>query len=460
MTAVHPGAEEAQARRHGPDTVADFGVPHANPSAPDPLGAPDRLSPPDTRTSKPATDNPPETDSTLETDKPAATKVPGPTTTAQLRALDALVKLSTAIFPRRIRREELPPAKVSVLIPAHNESGSIAQTLASVRAQSLAPQEVIVACDNCTDNTEQIASAEGARTFITYRNTAKKAGALNQVLSLLLPAMDVDEFVMVMDADSALNPEWLESASSVLQRLPDVGAICGNYYGEPGSGLLGQLQRNEYFRYGRSVARQRQAPVLSGTGTMFRVSVLKEILRERGVTLPGVSGEIYSTMGITEDNEITFALKTLGYRCIAVQGCETITEVMPTVTHLYRQRLRWQTGTLMDLHAYGVSRVTGIYWLKQTGMYTNICATIVCWAVIIASLVQHPAISVVWTAIIVLVTLAARTWTVRRAGISGIALSLLVLPEYCYDLFRMGVFIRSLFAAMGEGDVGWNHVER
>jgi cellulose synthase/poly-beta-1,6-N-acetylglucosamine synthase-like glycosyltransferase len=436
MTAVHPGAEEdqAQARHHRPDTVADFGVPHAS------LGPPDVESPsaPDVK----------------------AANVPGPTTTAQLRALDALIKLGTAIFPRRVRRQELPPAKVSVIIPAHNEAASIAQTLASVRAQSLTPQEVIVACDNCTDNTEQIAAAEGARTFITYRNTFKKAGALNQVLTLLLPAMDPDEFVMVMDADSALNPGWLESASSVLGRLPEVGAICGIYFGEPGSGLLGQLQRNEYFRYGRSVARQRQAPVLSGTGTMFRVSVLKEILRERGRTLPGVSGELYSTMGITEDNEITFALKTLGYRCIAVQGCETITEVMPTLKHLYRQRLRWQTGTLLDLHAYGVSKVTGIYWLKQLGMYANICGTIVCWAVIIGSLVQHLAVSVVWTAIIVLVTLAARTWTVRRAGIGGIVLSLLVLPEYGYDLFRMGVFIKSLFTAMGDGDVSWNHVEK
>jgi biofilm PGA synthesis N-glycosyltransferase PgaC len=68
--------------------------------------------------------------------------------------------------------------------------------------QSVAPQEIIVACDNCTDDTERIAAAEGTRTFITYRNESKKAGALNQVLSLLLPAMDPDEFVMIMDADS------------------------------------------------------------------------------------------------------------------------------------------------------------------------------------------------------------------------------------------------------------------
>jgi poly-beta-1,6-N-acetyl-D-glucosamine synthase len=387
-------------------------------------------------------------------------RVPGPTTTAQMRALDALARIGTAIFPRRINRQQLPPAKVSIVIPAHNEAGSIAQTLASVRNQTLPPQEVIVVCDNCTDGTERIAAAAGARTFLTYRNTAKKAGALNQVLSLLLPSMDADELVLVMDADSAINSTWVAAASSVLQRLPDVGAVCGVYYGEPGNGLLGQLQRNEYFRYGRSVSRQRQAPVLSGTGTLFRVSALRKILEKRGKSLPGKQGEVYSTAGITEDNEITFALKTLGYRCIAVQGCETITEVMPTVKHLYRQRLRWQTGTLIDLHTYGFNHITALYWMKQLVMYANICCTIACWAIICSSLVTHPAINASWTIAILLINLVARTWVVRRAGAGGILVSLIVLPEYGYDVFRMVVFIRALFAAMGRGDVGWNHVER
>lgn len=387
-------------------------------------------------------------------------QTPGPTTTMQLRALDALVKLGTAIFPRRIQRQQLPPARISVIIPAHNEAGTIAQTLASVYGQSLAPQEVIVACDNCTDDTERIATTQGARTFITYRNQSKKAGALNQVLSLLLPSMEPDEMVLVMDADSALNATWLAAASSVLQRLPDVGAVCGVYYGEPGNGFLGQLQRNEYFRYGLSVSRQRQAPVLSGTGTLFRVSALRDILHERGKSIPGSSGEVYTTHGITEDNEITLALKTLGYRCIAVQGCETITEVMPSVKHLYKQRLRWQTGTLKDLHTYGFNRVTAQAWIKQLAMYANICCTIITWVIIVYSMFPTLAINLAWSITILGVNLIARTWTVRRAGIGGVVVSLLVLPEYAYDLFRMVVFIRSLFAAMGKGDVGWNHVER
>ncbi len=72
-----------------------------------------------------------------------------------------------------------------MIIPAHNEGGSIGQTLASLREQTVPPVEIIVACDNCTDDTEQVARTAGTPTFLTYRNTAKKAGALNQVRNRL-----------------------------------------------------------------------------------------------------------------------------------------------------------------------------------------------------------------------------------------------------------------------------------
>jgi poly-beta-1,6-N-acetyl-D-glucosamine synthase len=42
-------------------------------------------------------------------------------------------------------------------------------------------------------------------------------------------------------------------------------------------------------------------------------------------------------------------------------GCDTTTEVMPTWADLFRQRLRWQTGALTDLRAYGLTGVTAPY---------------------------------------------------------------------------------------------------
>jgi len=180
----------------------------------------------------------------------------------------------------------ITPAEIYVVIPAHDESGTIIQTLASLRKQTLFPNHVIVVCDNCTDDTEQKAAAAGARTFRTHRNSGKKAGALNQALSRLLPALNPDDLVLVMDADSQLSARWLEEAELMLRLHPKVGAVCGVFLGEPGHGLAVELQRNEYVRYARTVYRRRQAPVLSGTGTLFRASALREVARERGRLLP------------------------------------------------------------------------------------------------------------------------------------------------------------------------------
>ena len=80
--------------------------------------------------------------------------------------------------------------------------------------------------------------------------------------------------------------------------------MSGTYTGEDGPGLLRQLQRNEFVRASRLVRRRYDLWVLSGTGTMFRVSALREVARERCRSLPGVPGEYYDSSSITEDYEI------------------------------------------------------------------------------------------------------------------------------------------------------------
>ena len=52
----------------------------------------------------------------------------------------------------------------SIIIPAHNSETYIRRLLDSIASQSFHNYELIVVCDNCTDNTEQIAREYGART--------------------------------------------------------------------------------------------------------------------------------------------------------------------------------------------------------------------------------------------------------------------------------------------------------
>jgi cellulose synthase/poly-beta-1,6-N-acetylglucosamine synthase-like glycosyltransferase len=348
--------------------------------------------------------------------------------------------------------------RVTVVIPAHNEAASIGGTLTSLQQQSLRPRDILVVCDNCTDDTAEVAARHGARIFVTKDNTARKAGALNQALNRLLPKLRGSDLILVMDADSQLSLGWLENAVLALAADSVIGAVCGVYVGEDGGGFIGQMQRNEYYRYGRLVFRRRQANVLSGTGTLFRVMVLRRIARQRSGLLPGIAGDYYNSASLAEDYEITLALKTLGFGCQPGAGCQTVTEVMPTWRTLFRQRLRWQAGTLQELRRYGFGRVTASDWLRQLAIYAGFVATITCWTLMIWGFAHSGTLSLAWTLGVLWVFMIERIWTVRRGGAVSMLLTAVVLPELGYDVFRMSVFFRALVTELTRREVVWSHL--
>ena len=115
-----------------------------------------------------------------------------------------LTPLAPKIVMQRTRGVFHGPVTVTVLIPAHNEQDKIGATLRSLQEHDDPPDRIIVVADNCTDSTEQVARAAGVEVVPTVGNT-KEAGALNQVLVRLLPQLDENDTVMIMDADTVLD---------------------------------------------------------------------------------------------------------------------------------------------------------------------------------------------------------------------------------------------------------------
>ena len=70
---------------------------------------------------------------------------------------------------------------------------------------------------------------------------------------------------------------------------------------------------------------------------MFRADALAAVAAGRGTVLPGTAGHVYDTYSLTEDNELTIALKTLGAQMVSPQACRVRTELMPT----WRDLPRW-----------------------------------------------------------------------------------------------------------------------
>jgi cellulose synthase/poly-beta-1,6-N-acetylglucosamine synthase-like glycosyltransferase len=326
--------------------------------------------------------------------------------------------------------------RVTVLVPAHNEEDQIAETLTSLKAQTRRPDRVIVIADNCTDATESIARAHGAQVIRTVGNRHKKAGALNQVLEVLLPYLGQRHAVLVMDADSALDPGFVHHA--VARLAPGrLAAVGGTFTGKPGGGVVGMFQRNEYARYARDVRRvQGRALVLTGTATLFRALALKEVVRaRRSGRLPG-RDHVYDVRVLTEDNELTLALLHLKFRILCPAECTLTTEVMESWADLYKQRLRWKRGALENLTDYGWTPVTLPYWGRQLlsllgiiVIFSYLGAT--AWSIAVAGRLEIQPLWLAVTGVFVL----ERVVTVRGRGPRHMAIASLLIIEMIFDVF-------------------------
>jgi biofilm PGA synthesis N-glycosyltransferase PgaC len=347
------------------------------------------------------------------------------------------------------------PTRLVALIPAHNEQDRIADAIQGLWRQTRRPELIVVVADNCTDATAEIAVAHGAQVFATQGNTHKKAGALNQAIAWVLPHLEERDLLLVQDADTVLSPWFSETAMGTFNRK--VGAVGGVFYGEAGGGLLGLLQRMEFHRYAWELERTGgKAQVLTGTGTMFRARVLREVRAARRDGVLGGGHAYYSLASLTEDDEMTKAVKTLGYRAMSPAGCEVTTEVMPTLGKLWHQRLRWQRGALENLRDYGWTRVTARYFMQQFLMGFGALSFLVylTYMVTCTTLYGWPGFSPFWTAI-GLVFVVEKTVSVRRAGPRAVLVAALMVPEMLYDLFQHAVYFTSLWGVVRRSEEKW-----
>ncbi|HEX5560260.1 MAG TPA: glycosyltransferase family 2 protein [Nocardioidaceae bacterium] len=354
------------------------------------------------------------------------------------------------------------PVTVTVLIPAHNEATTLGHTIASLLSQSHRPERVIVVADNCTDATVAVARRAGVEVVESVANTKKKAGALNQALRRLLPQQGDNDVVMVMDADTTLDAGFLEAAVARFTSDRALMAVGGLFYGEEGEGLLGQFQRNEYIRYAREMRRRRgRVFVLTGTASIFRPVALRTVALGRGRSIPGTHGDVYDTAALTEDNELTIALKSLGALMVSPADCTVVTEVMPTWRTLWAQRLRWQRGALENLGAYGVTPQTFRYWAQQLGIGYGVIAlgAYLLLAALTVLSMEHWVWFPFWTGLGALF-IAERVVTVWRGGWRARLLALTLFPELLFAAFLNVVFVKGIVDISLGRQAGWKHVTR
>lgn len=242
-----------------------------------------------------------------------------------------------ALFSWRMRPARLTAdsQRFVVVVPAHNESAQIAQTVQSLLSVDYPKEnfEVWVVADNCSDDTAAVAKAAGAHVLERQNATLRGKGyALNYAFDKVMQKGSTDA-VVVIDADTIVNAILLRAFAA---RLVDGELAVQAEYAvrNPFSSWRTRLMAVALgmFHRTRGIARERfgLSAGLRGNGMCFSVACLQRFAHE--------------AFGLVEDVEYGIALGLGGVRVAYADEAQVKGEMVSGGKASESQRDRWEDG--------------------------------------------------------------------------------------------------------------------
>jgi cellulose synthase/poly-beta-1,6-N-acetylglucosamine synthase-like glycosyltransferase len=241
----------------------------------------------------------------------------------------------------RVTNESGNKSRCLVLIPAHNEAGTIGATVAALqdRLAECSRAQLWVIADRCTDNTAREAEAAGARVAERNDGGLGKGAVLAWWLAQTSSEWQPSDCLVILDADSRLTPGGLNA----LQLALDSGAVAAQAFVAPSAEtkagrlagwsevLMQHIDDEARLRCGWNVP-------LRGTGMAFRAEVLAE-LAPRLHTL-------------AEDLELDVLLAARHAKVLFVPQAKVYDPKPQQIAGASRQRARWLQGQLQVARDY------------------------------------------------------------------------------------------------------------
>ncbi|MFB6209206.1 MAG: glycosyltransferase family 2 protein [Candidatus Nanohaloarchaea archaeon] len=225
---------------------------------------------------------------------------------------------------------------VSILIPAYNEEKTIEDALESALEIDYSPLKVLMIDDGSTDSTlEKARSFEESERLeiIEKEKNEGKAQALNRGLE------EIDsEYAVVQDADTVIHSNLLRKGLRKFQHDPELGAVIGAIQNFESDTFVRKLQRVQYQMtnfYRNLMSSIETLDVTPGAFSLYRTSDLEK-----------VGG--FDEGNPTEDLEMAWRLRKLGRNLEMVYSAESRTEFPESFRDLYRQRVRWKRGSIVN----------------------------------------------------------------------------------------------------------------
>jgi biofilm PGA synthesis N-glycosyltransferase PgaC len=252
---------------------------------------------------------------------------------------------------------------VTVIVPAYNEAASIAETIESLQQQTVVPAEIIVVDDCSDDGTGDIARSHGATVLRPSTNSGSKAGAQ----TFALPSVST-EFVMAVDADTALAPDGVEKLIDAMTD-PSVAAACGYVLPRRVKTVWERGRYIEYlfaFSFFKQIQDYYEKPLISsGCFSIYRTDVLR--------SLGG-----WSTRTMAEDMDLTWSFYQAGWKVRFVPEASCYPIEPHNLEFMRKQLRRWTHGFVQNV------------WLHWRGVlhlgYLRSTVAVACYDALIASL--------------------------------------------------------------------------
>jgi cellulose synthase/poly-beta-1,6-N-acetylglucosamine synthase-like glycosyltransferase len=230
---------------------------------------------------------------------------------------------------------------VTIIVPAWNEETTIQGTIESLLALDYPKSllKIFLVDDGSTDKTWQVMqSYESNPQIVTIH---KENGGKHTAVNLGLEKATTP-FVGCLDSDSFVDSQALRRIMTYFEKDPTTMAVCPSIIVHKPKGLMQIIQRVEY------------------DWAVFRKKILG-ILNANYVT-PGpfsiYKKEVFERIGYfraahnTEDMEIAFRMQSNRMKIDQCEDAFVYTTVPNTVKKLYKQRLRWIYGFIMNAWDY------------------------------------------------------------------------------------------------------------
>ncbi|HEY7145798.1 MAG TPA: glycosyltransferase family 2 protein [Streptosporangiaceae bacterium] len=285
------------------------------------------------------------------------------------RAAGNVVALRHHPAGRRARQVNLTVDDVAVLIPAHNESAVIEDSLDAIT--KLVPRKNIhVVSDGSTDDTLERAMGAGVKAIKTRRNVGK-AGALAEAVERF-KLVERFPVVMLLDADTRVQPGYFAAALPLFDS-PKVVAVAGcvrtdthRVLSPLGNMLTGHRMRiyavgQRVLKFGQTSRFLNATPIVPGFASIYRTAVLPRM----EMNPPGL---------VIEDFNMTFEVyqRRLGHVGFTL-GAVAVTQDPDNLHDYIRQTRRWALGLWQTVrrHPPRLNLFTAMLALSLTELVTS-----------------------------------------------------------------------------------------